>query len=315
MGSGESGDSDYERLSSLADFFEGLGFVGRKKPVIKSIEDWEPFYEAIEELETISNTGVLNGDSDYDLDLRCCQTFANASLVAGNNELALFLLARAIEISEGDSGLEETLGYLYMEISGVFSSNEEYAKSKDYARKSEEIRKKILNEEIAKEIAEREAKEIAEREVKEIARERRLAEDRRIAADRLAMAKEEARVERERRLAEDTEVGRKEDSSTSAMRIWNKGMDEAEGSVERVLGIYNGTTFLLAIIAILGLFGVVLSDSSLESMFSIQIFCSAIFSYFSLTYFFHMWKNISINTTLSTRIQYERYALEISEEE
>lgn len=307
MGSGESGDSDYERLSSLADFFEGLGFVGRKKPVIKSIEDWEPFYEAIEELETISNTGVLNGDSDYDLDLRCCQTFANASLVAGNNELALFLLARAIEISEGDSGLEETLGYLYMEISAVFSSNEEYAKSKDYARKSEEIRKKILNEEIAKEIAEREAKEIAEQE--------RLAEDRRIAADRLAMAKEEARVERERRLAEDTEVGRKEDSSTSAMRIWNKGMDEAEGSVERVLGIYNGTTFLLAIIAILGLFGVVLSESPLESMFSIQIFCSAIFSYFSLTYFFHMWKNISINTSLSSRIQYERYALEISEEE
>ena len=307
MGSGESGDSDYERLSSLADFFEGLGFVGRKKPVIKSIEDWEPFYGAIEELEMISNSGVLNGDSDYDLDLRCCQTFANASLVAGNNELALFLLARAIEISEGDSGLEETLGYLYMEISGVFSSNEEYAKSKDYARKSEEIRKKILNEEIAKEIAEREAKEIA--------RERRLAEDRRIAADRLAMAKEEARVERERRLAEDTEVGRKEDSSTSAMRIWNKGMDEAEGSVERVLGIYNGTTFLLAIIAILGLFGVVLSESPLESMFSIQIFCSAIFSYFSLTYFFHMWKNISINTSLSSRIQYERYALEISEEE
>ena len=307
MGSGESSDSDHERLSSLVDFFEGLGFVGRKKPVIKSIEDWEPFYGAIEELEMISNSGVLNGDSDYDLDLRCCQTFANASLVAGNNELALFLLARAIEISEGDSGLEETLGYLYMEISGVFSSNEEYAKSKDYARKSEEIRKKILNEEIAKEIAEREAKEIA--------RERRLAEDRRIAADRLAMAKEEARVERERRLAEDTEVGRKEDSSTSAMRIWNKGMDEAEGSVERVLGIYNGTTFLLAIIAILGLFGVVLSESPLESMFSIQIFCSAIFSYFSLTYFFHMWKNISINTSLSSRIQYERYALEISEEE
>ena len=304
MGSGESSDSDHERLSSLVDFFEGLGFVGRKKPVIKSIEDWEPFYGAIEELEMISNSGVLNGDSDYDLDLRCCQTFANASLIAGNNELALEFLGRAIEISEGDSGLEETLGYLYMEISAVFSSNEEYAKSKDYARKSEEIRKKILNEEIA----EREAKEIAERE-------RRLAEDRRIAADRLAKAKEEARVERERRLAEDTEVGRKEDSSTSAMRKWNKGMDEAEGSVERVLDIYNGTTFLLAIIAILGLFGVVLSDSSLESMFSIQIFCSAIFSYFSLTYFFHMWKNISINTSLSSRIQYERYALEISEEE
>ena len=312
MGSGESSDSDHERLSSLVDFFEGLGFVGRKKPVIKSIEDWEPFYGAIEELEMISNSGVLNGDSDYDLDLRCCQTFANASLIAGNNELALEFLGRAIEISEGDSGLEETLGYLYMEISAVFSSNEEYAKSKDYARKSEEIRKKILNEEIA----EREAKEIAEREAKEIAeRERRLAEDRRIAADRLAKAKEEARVERERRLAEDTEVGRKEDSSTSAMRKWNKGMDEAEGSVERVLDIYNGTTFLLAIIAILGLFGVVLSDSSLESMFSIQIFCSAIFSYFSLTYFFHMWKNISINTSLSSRIQYERYALEISEEE
>ena len=314
MGSGESGDSDYERLSSLADFFEGLGFVGRKKPVIKSIEDWEPFYEAIEELEMISNTGVLNGDSDYDLDLRCCQTFANASLVAGNNELALFLLARAIEISEGDSGLEETLGYLYMEISGVFSSNEEYAKSKDYARKSEEIRKKILKEEIEKEIAEQERR-LAEREAKEIAEQERLAEDRRIAADRLAKAKEEARVERERRLAEDTEVGRKENSSKSALRKWSKGMDEAEGSVERVLDIYNGTTFLLAIIAILGLFGVVLSESPLESMFSIQIFCSAIFSYFSLTYFFHMWKNISINTSLSSRIQYERYALEISEEE
>ena len=74
-----------------------------------------------------------------------------------------------------------------------------------------------------------------------------------------------------------------------------KYLKESKESRESVLSIYLGTCFFLLVI---GMFGVVEQN--------IIIILSSIFSYFSLSYFYQMWNNLSINTSFSNIIEIDR---------
>ena len=74
-----------------------------------------------------------------------------------------------------------------------------------------------------------------------------------------------------------------------------KYLKESEESRESVLYIYLGTCLLLLVVGIIGV---------VEQ--SITIILSSIFSYFSLSYFYQMWNNLSINTSFSNIIEIDR---------
>ena len=312
MDEGTDDDNDpISRLSSIVEFLEGFGFSGREKPTVESREDWQSLVSNIEELSEIvpiSPPGVEVTQPVYNLNLNYCIILANASSVVGNYDLALEFYQRGIKICQEDSNLMETLGYLNAEISGIYSAKEEHVGAAHHARKAEEIRKNILEEKRAKEISDRKKEAAA-------AQQERERKERELAAERLAKAKEESRKERERQISEKEELERKEAALPPMLKKWTKLSEQADDSVDKVVDIYSGTAFLLAIVALIGLVSFLTSDDQLYGFLSIQTFCSAVFAYFSLTYFFHMWKNISINTTLSREIQYERYMLENSQED
>tara|TARA_B000000475_G_C15945613_1_gene426587 strand:- start:612 stop:1121 length:510 start_codon:yes stop_codon:yes gene_type:complete len=74
-----------------------------------------------------------------------------------------------------------------------------------------------------------------------------------------------------------------------------KYLKESKESRESVLNIYLGTCLLLLVVGIIGV---------VEQ--SITIILSSIFSYFSLSYFYQMWNNLSINTSFSNIIEIDR---------
>ena len=74
-----------------------------------------------------------------------------------------------------------------------------------------------------------------------------------------------------------------------------KYLKESKESRESVLSIYLFTCFLLLIIGMIGV-----------AQQSIIIILSSIFSYFSLSYFYQMWNNLSINTSFSNIIEIDR---------
>tara|TARA_B100001123_G_C14920161_1_gene871435 strand:- start:178 stop:618 length:441 start_codon:yes stop_codon:yes gene_type:complete len=127
-------------------------------------------------------------------------------------------------------------------------------------------------------------------------------------AERLAQAKEEARMERERGVAAEEDV----------TGVWLNQMKKSFESEGRVDQIYSG---FISLVAISGLLGILVflggSNAGDEILAGVGCysFCNAVIVYFSVTYFYHMWKNISINTSLSNQIQFARYVSESKEEE
>ena len=288
------------RLSSIAEFLEGLGFIGREKRTLwNSKKDWQSLVTKIDELGEIvtihSRTDPIQ-EPLYIIDLKYCIVIGNASSVAGNYELASEFYNKGIQICQEDADLKETLGYLNSQLSLALTSNEEHIEAAIIAKRAEKIRKNVL----------------AEKEAARVERERKIAEKEADALHkkRLAREKKKARVERERKIAE-KKVVRKAIPYSSIKRKWSILSEESAESVDTVSDIYSGTKILLTIVILGSLLALLSSD--LKNYQAFNVFCSAIFAYISLVYFFHMWKNISINTRLLNEIHYERYKLEISE--
>ena len=284
----ENGDDNdpISRISSIAEFLEGLGFIGREKRALwNSKKDWQSLVTKIDELGEIVTIHPRTDPIQeplYIIDLKYCIVFGNASSVAGNYELASEFYNRGIQICQEDADLKETLGYLNSQMSLTLTSNEEHVEAAIFAKRAEKIRKNVL----------------AEKEAARVESERKIAE------------KEAARVESERKIAE-KKVVRKAIPYSSIKRKWSILSEESAESVDTVSDIYSGTKILLTIVILGSLLALLSSD--LKNYQAFDVFCSAIFAYISLVYFFHMWKDISNNTRLLNEIHYERYKLEISE--